>query len=127
MTETKGSVLLIEDGATYARLATYLLRGLGYAVTLASTAEEGLAVARTLQPDLILMDLNLPGMDGYAAVAVVRSDPGLRHIPTVAMTADLVEPDTMEQGMAAGFSGFTEKPIYEDGFRYVVETYISRA
>lgn len=127
MTESKGSVLLIEDGATYGRLASYLLRGLGYAVTLAGSAEEGLTLARTLLPDLILMDLNLPGMDGYAAVAAVRKDPGLRHIPTVAMTADVVEPATMEQGMAAGFSGFTEKPIYEDGFRYVVETYISRA
>jgi CheY-like chemotaxis protein len=123
MTPEVPRVLLVEDGATYARLATYLLRSLGYNVTVAETAEEGLQVAAQLQPHIILMDLNLPGMSGHAAVQRIRADPLLREIPTIALTADQVQ----QQGKAdpaQAFTGFEEKPIYEEGFRALMERYL---
>lgn len=123
MTQASASVLLVEDGATYARLATFLLRRLGYEVTVAETAEEGLRLARELRPDIILMDLNLPGMDGYAAVARLRADPLLRDIPTVALTAEQVDPHG-DSSQSPDFTGFEEKPIYEDGFRLLMERYL---
>jgi two-component system cell cycle response regulator DivK len=115
------SVLLVEDGATYARLATYLLQGLGHRVVLAETAEAGLELARQALPDLILMDLNLPGMDGYAAVAAIRTDPALRAVPTIALTAEQV--DERDQRPSTGFTAVVEKPIYADAFRQLLAPY----
>jgi two-component system cell cycle response regulator DivK len=117
---TSASILLVEDSATYARLATFLLQGLGHRVTIADHAEAGLRIARDLRPDLILMDLNLPGMDGHRAVQLIREDPLLRAIPTVALTADRIE--SLPPG--SGFTGFREKPIFEEAFRELLEAYL---
>lgn len=116
------SVLLVEDGATYARLATFLLRSLGHTVTVAETAEDGLRLARAQRPDIILMDLNLPGMDGYGAVAAIRADPALHDIPTIALTAERV--DGTADARAAVFTGFMEKPIYAEDFRTLLAAYL---
>jgi two-component system cell cycle response regulator DivK len=112
------SLLLVEDGATYSRLATYLLQGLGHRVVLAETAEAGLQLARQELPDLILMDLNLPGMDGYTAAAVIRADPALSAVPTIALTAERL--DGPSDPRMAAFTAMVEKPIYQEAFQLLL-------
>ena len=119
------SILLIEDSQTYALLATAILDGMGHSVEVATTAEEGLARARELVPTVILMDINLPGMNGYEAVRQIRQDSVLRYVPVIAMTVtEPVNKATIEMGIEAGFTGHTQKPIHEDAFRFVLNTYL---
>lgn len=118
-------ILLIEDGSTYAKLATVLLTATGYTVTWASTAEDGLRIAREETPDLILMDINLPGMDGFRAVRMLRQDPRTRHIPTLALTADRIwSEQEHEKAREAGFDAYVEKPIDKTTFRAVVGPFL---
>lgn len=118
-------ILLIEDGSTYAKLATILLTATGYTVTWASTAEDGLRIAREETPDLILMDINLPGMDGFRAVRMLRQDPRTRHIPALALTADRIwTEEEHTNARQAGFDDYVEKPIDEMTFRAVVEPFL---
>jgi two-component system cell cycle response regulator DivK len=112
------SILLVEDGATYGRLATFLLQGLGHRVTLVDRAEEGLRLAREIPPDLILMDLNLPGMDGYAAAEAIRADLLLHSIPTIALTAERL--DQSPDPRSRFFTAMAEKPIYAEAFRLLL-------
>jgi CheY-like chemotaxis protein len=117
------SILLVEDGATYGRLATFLLQGLGHRVIVADRALEGLRIAREVPPDLILMDLNLPDMDGYTAAEAVRADPRLRAIPMIALTAERL--DTQASPRAAAFTSMAEKPIYEEAFRAMLAPFVA--
>lgn len=118
-------ILLIEDGSTYAELATMLLTASGYAVTWAPTAEDGLRVAQDESPDLILMDINLPGMDGFCAVRMLRQDPRTRHIPTVGLTADRIwSEQEHEKARGAGFDAYAEKPIDKVAFGAVVKPFL---
>lgn len=122
MTTRSLRILLVEDGLTYGRLATFLLQGLGHQVTVAERAEDGLRIARAGPvPDIILMDLNLPGIDGYAAVDAIRADPLLQAIPTIALTAERLE--SIAPGRAGGFTLMAEKPIYEEAFRLLLAPY----
>jgi len=121
----RARILLIEDSPTYGELAATLLAASGYSVTQASTAEEGLRVARAEKPDLILMDINLPGMDGFEAVRVFKQDPLLRHTPTLALTADRVgSEDEQEKAREAGFDAYVEKPIDKTTFRSVIGPFL---
>lgn len=118
-------ILLIEDSPTYAELATMVLEASGYTVVRAATAQEGLRLARDASPGLILMDMNLPGMDGLHAVRLLREDPRTRRIPTVALTADRIwSEQEREQARAAGFDAYVEKPIDQSGFRAVVAPFL---
>src|SRR5687767_6523197 len=81
------TVLVVEDNAANMKLATFLLQGAGHTVLRATDAETGLTLARTEQPSLILMDIQLPGMDGLAATAVLKRDEATRAIPVIALTA----------------------------------------
>lgn len=118
------TILLVEDSATYALLAESILSAMGHTVTVATSAEAGLAMAESLAPALILMDIHLPGMDGYEAVRAMRQRPALRYTPVVAMTTtEPVNRKSIEAGLRAGFTGHTQKPTHEEGFRFVVETY----
>jgi two-component system, cell cycle response regulator DivK len=103
-------ILVVEDNAMNLELATELLETAGYAVVPARTAEEGLRLARSHKPDLILMDLRLPGMDGFAAVRALKLDVGTRTIPAVALTAQAMKGDE-ELARAAGFDAYLTKPI----------------
>lgn len=103
-------VLIIEDSPLSLELATDILEAAGYTVLQASTAERGLELAQSSAPDLILMDIRLPGMDGYAAVKALKSDPRTRTIPTVALTAQAMKGDD-EAALDAGFDGYLSKPI----------------
>lgn len=107
-------VLVVEDNAANMTLATFLLESKGYAVLKARDAEAGLGLARAEQPDLILMDIQLPGMDGLKATAVLKADPATRDIPVIALTALAMKGDE-ERIRAAGCDGYIAKPLsYKD-------------
>lgn len=121
----RARVLLIEDSSTYGELATILLAASGCTVTVASTAEDGLRSARKERPDLILMDINLPGMDGFNAVRILRQEPLLRQIPTLALTADQIwSEDERRKAREAGFDAYVTKPVDKATFRAVVGPFL---
>jgi two-component system cell cycle response regulator DivK len=106
----RSRILLVDDNELNLELITDVLEGAGYHVQLARTGEEALAAARTDAPDLILMDIGLPGMDGYSAVKQLKADPRTRGIPTVAVTAFAMAGDA-ERATTSGFDGYITKPI----------------
>ena len=103
-------ILIVEDNEKNRKLVRDLLEFKGYRTREATTAEDGLRLARTDQPALILMDIQLPGMDGLAAFAHLRADPATQRIPVIAVTASAMAQDR-ERIMAAGFDGYQAKPI----------------
>lgn len=108
-------VLLIEDNEQNRYLATFLLERNGYSVVPACDGPRGIELARTLQVDLILLDIQLPGMDGYAVARALRATAALRHIPIIAVTSYAMVGDR-ERTIAAGCNGYIEKPINPDTF-----------
>ena len=103
-------ILIIEDNLLNLELVTDLLEANGFSVLQAHTAEEGLRSAREFGPELILMDLSLPGMDGLAATKLLKADPTTSHLPVIALTAHAMRgDDTLAK--AAGCDGYLTKPI----------------
>ena len=103
-------VLIIEDNTANMKLASLLLRNAGHAVLCAVDAEAGLTLARADQPDLILMDIQLPGMDGLAATALLKQDPATAAIPVIALTAMAMKADR-EKTKVAGCDAYIAKPL----------------
>lgn len=103
-------ILIVEDNPMNMELATDLLQDAGYAVRQAHSAEEGIRLAEQESPDLILMDIRLPGMDGHAAVGALRSNARTREIATVALTAQAMHGDE-QRALDAGFDAYITKPI----------------
>ncbi len=103
-------VLIIEDNAHNLELATFLLEEGGMAVLSATDAEQARAVLAEGAPDLILMDMNLPGTDGLSLLAELRADPRLAPVPVVAVTAYAMRGDR-ERFLRAGCDGYLSKPI----------------
>ena len=103
-------VLVVEDNPANMTLATFLLQSAGHVVLSVKDAESGLAVARVEQPDLVLMDIQLPGMDGLEATALLKSDPSTRGIPVIALTALAMKGDE-QRILAAGCDGYIAKPL----------------
>lgn len=108
-------ILLIEDNERNRYLATYLLEAAGYDVRQAPDGLQGLAMADELRPALILLDIQLPGMDGYSVARALKSNPALAVIPIVAVTSYAMVGDR-EAVLAAGCEGYIEKPIDPDTF-----------
>jgi two-component system, cell cycle response regulator DivK len=104
------TVLVVEDNTANMKLAVFLLESAGRTVLTASDGETGLAIARSRGPDLILMDIQLPGMDGLEAVALLKADAATRHIPVIALTALAMKGDE-ERILGAGYDGYIAKPI----------------
>jgi two-component system, cell cycle response regulator DivK len=104
------TVLVVEDNPANMTLATFLLKSAGYAVLSATDAEAGLALARREQPDLVLMDIQLPGMDGLEACAILKKSEATRDIPVIALTALAMKGDE-ERIRAAGCDGYIAKPL----------------
>lgn len=119
------TVLVVEDNPANMTLATFLLKSAGYAVLSATDAESGLALARAEQPDLILMDIQLPGMDGLEATAVLKREEATRDIPVVALTALAMKGDE-ERIRAAGCDGYIAKPLAYREFLATVSTHLVR-
>ena len=105
-----GKVLVVEDNRANMKLATFLLESAGHTVISATDAEAGLALARTEQPGLILMDIQLPDMDGLEATMLLKADPATRAIPVIALTALAMKGDE-ERIRAAGCDGYIAKPM----------------
>ncbi|NPC57813.1 response regulator [Caenimonas soli] len=103
-------VLVVEDTAANMRLISMLLRKAGHEVLQAVNADEAIALARAHLPDLILMDIQLPGTDGLAATRILKDDESTRRIPVVALTALAMRGDEQRM-LAAGCDGYIAKPI----------------
>lgn len=103
-------ILIIEDNEKNLKLVRDVLQFNGYKTAEATTAEDGLVVARSQHPALILMDIQLPGMDGFAALRQLRADPIMKSTPVIAVTASAMEKDR-QRILEAGFDGYMTKPI----------------
>jgi two-component system, cell cycle response regulator DivK len=104
------TVLIVEDNAANMKLSKFLLESAGHTVVGATDAETGLTLARDEQPNLILMDIQLPGMDGLEATALLKADDATRGIPVIALTALAMKGDE-ERIRAAGCDGYIAKPL----------------
>jgi two-component system cell cycle response regulator DivK len=119
------TVLIVEDNATNLKLTVFLLKSAGHAVLVATDAEAGIAIARDEQPDLILMDIQLPGMDGLGATAVLKADPATRHIPVVALTALAMAGDK-KRILDAGCDDYIAKPMGYEEFLATVDRHLAK-
>jgi len=108
-------VLVIDDDELNLKLVRTILVRQGYRVAVAPTAEEGLALARRESPDLVLMDIRLPGMDGLEATRQLKADPLTRHIPVVAVSAYAMAEDRL-RAAEAGCAGYITKPLDHAAF-----------
>jgi two-component system, cell cycle response regulator DivK len=118
-------ILYIEDKADNRMLVRRVLLAEGIVVIEAENAEQGIALAKMERPDLILMDINMPGKDGYTATADIRNMPELDHIPIIALTANVMKGDK-ERSMDAGCDGYIPKPIDIDRFPSEVMHFIRK-
>jgi two-component system, cell cycle response regulator DivK len=107
---TKGRILVVEDNERNLKLVRDVLAFAGYEVFEARTAEAGIDSARLHRPHLVLMDLQLPGIDGTQALRELKGDPRTAAVPVVAVTAFAMR-DDRDRGLRAGFDGYLEKPI----------------
>ena len=103
-------ILLIEDQEDNRRIVRDLVTASGYELMEATTGEEGVSAAQRERPDLILMDIQLPGLDGYEATRRIKANPALGHIPIIAVTSYALSGDD-EKAFAAGCDGYVTKPF----------------
>lgn len=121
------TVLYVEDNPANLYLMQKIFATRKDLVLLAApSAELGLEIARSRHPDLILLDINLPGMDGYQMLALLKADPALKFIPVVAVTVNAMTRD-IKRGMAAGFSGFLTKPVEIEQLHKIVDACLTAA
>ena len=119
------TVLVIEDNAANMKLAAFLLQSVGHTVLCAVDAETGLTLARADQPDLILMDLQLPGMDGLAATALLKQDQATAAIPIIALTAMAMKADR-EKSQLAGCDVYIAKPLRYRELYAAIDTLLAK-
>jgi two-component system, cell cycle response regulator len=117
-------ILIVEDNPTNLELMSYLLTAFGHTTLAAYDGEEGLEVARRGTPDLIVCDVQLPRLDGYAVARRLKSDAAMRAIPLVAVTALAMVGDR-DRVLAAGFDGYIAKPIAPETFVSQVEVFLT--
>jgi two-component system cell cycle response regulator DivK len=103
-------ILIVEDNDKNLKLVRDVLQVKGYETIEAGNAEDGIVLARERKPDLILMDIQLPGMNGIEAIVVLRADPSTAHIPVAAVTASVMQHDR-NKITEAGFNAYVGKPI----------------
>jgi len=117
------AILIIEDHTDNLELMSYLLKAFGYATLAAADGFTGLELARSRQPELIVCDIQLPGIDGFEIARRLKEDDGLRKIPLVAITALAMVGDR-ERVLAAGFDGYIAKPIVAETFVNDIESFL---
>jgi CheY-like chemotaxis protein len=117
------TVLMIEDNEQNRYLATFLLENRGFVVISASDGMRGIKLANTLPPSIILLDIQLPTMNGYEVAEELRRNPNLAGVPIVAVTSYAM-PGDREKALAAGCTGYIEKPIDPDTFVDEIEQYM---
>ncbi len=119
----KATILVIEDNERNMYLVTFILEKSGYQVIQARDGQAGIALARQSKPDLILLDIQLPIMDGYAVAREITKSGELRDVPIVAVTSYAMLGDR-ERVLAAGCVGYIEKPINPETFVAEIEQYL---
>lgn len=120
-------LLYVEDNPANLALMEEIIDEVGgFVLSSAQTGEEGVALAQANPPDVILMDINLPGMDGFEALAVLKADARTRVIPVIALSADAM-PDTVQRGIEAGFAAYLTKPVRVDALVEALERASERA
>ena len=118
-------ILIVEDNQANVKLVSILLERVGHTVLCAVDAETGMTLARAEHPDLILMDIQLPGMDGLAATALLRQDPATATIPVIALTA-LAMKDDKEKTLAAGCDAYIAKPLRYQELYAAIDALLAR-
>jgi len=117
------TVLIVEDNPANMTLAIFLLESAGHSVLCATNAESGLALAREAQPQLVLMDIQLPGIDGLEATRLLKQGETTRGIPVIALTALAMKGDE-ERIRAAGCDGYIAKPLAYKDFLTVISAHL---
>jgi two-component system cell cycle response regulator DivK len=118
-------ILIVEDNEKNRKLVRDVLTFKGYRLAEAETGEDGVRLARELHPDLILMDIQLPGINGIAALGQIRQDPTIGRTPVIAVTASAMTHDR-QKIMAAGFDGYQSKPINVKDFLAAVRAMLDQ-
>ena len=119
-------ILIVEDNADNYELVRFLLEQAGHDTCWARNGRDGIEMAKEEKPDLILMDLSLPEIDGWTATERIRSDPQTRHIPIAALTAHSM-PEDHKRALDAGCDGYLSKPMDIKVFRETVANLIARS
>ncbi len=119
-------VLVIEDNPMNMQLAVDLLEMAGYDALQAETAEKGIELAKAELPDLILMDISLPGMDGLTATGILKQDPATKGIKVIILTVHAMERDE-ERALTSGCDGYIAKPMDTRTFSKAVDRFIESA
>ncbi len=120
-----GTVMYVEDNFENRVLVRRVLMAEGYDVIEAGSAQEALDLLKEQVPDIILVDINMPEVDGYTLTRTIRAMPGLANVPIVALTANVLRGDR-EKSLEAGCDGYIQKPVDIDVLPYQVERYIRK-
>jgi two-component system cell cycle response regulator DivK len=124
--EEKGTILYVEDNPDNRMLVRRILLSENYNLLEAVNASDALDVLKTAKPDLILMDINMPDMDGYTLTAKIKTTPGFERVPILALTANVMRGDK-EKTLEAGCDGYIQKPIDFDELLREVERFLARS
>jgi two-component system cell cycle response regulator DivK len=124
--EEKGTILYVEDNPDNRTLVRRILLSEDYKLLEATNASEALEILKTTRPDLILMDINMPDMDGYALTAKIKTTPGFERVPILALTANVMRGDR-EKTLEAGCDGYIQKPIDIEQLVKEIERFLSRS
>ena len=119
-------ILVVEDEEDNRRIVRDLLTSVGFEIIEAVTGPEGVTAAETHRPDLILMDINMPDMDGYTLTAKIKTTPGFERVPILALTANVMRGDK-EKTLEAGCDGYIQKPLDIDQLIHEVERFLARS
>ena len=123
--ESKGTILYVEDNPDNRLLVRRVLLSEDYSLLEATDAMDALNVLKTTRPDLILMDINMPDMDGYTLTAKIKSLPGFERIPILAVTANVMRGDK-EKTLEAGCDGYIQKPLDIEQLTREIEKFLPR-
>jgi two-component system, cell cycle response regulator DivK len=123
--ENLGTILYVEDNPDNRMLVRRVLMAEGYTIHEASSATQAFEVLETVKPDLILMDINMPEMDGYTLTSKIRALPKMGTVPIVALTANVMKGDR-ERSLEAGCDGYIQKPIDIDTLTSQIQRFMKR-
>lgn len=124
-TDEKATVLYVEDNPDNRLLIRRILLSENYGLLEANDAQEALELLKTNKPDLILMDINMPDMDGYTLTAKIKTTPGFERVPILALTANVMRGDK-EKSLEAGCDGYIQKPVDFDELLREIERFLAR-
>lgn len=125
LSDSKGTILYIEDNPDNRLLVKRILLAEDYTLLEAQNATDALSVLKNAHPDLILMDINMPDMDGYTLTAKIKNLPGFERVPILAVTANVMRGDK-EKTLEAGCDGYIQKPLDIDQLTREIERFIMR-